>query len=165
MDAAVLSFVRIALLVLLWVFILLALWGMRADTNRVACRPSRSGKKGKRPTSGTGPTPAPAPAPGIRKERARMLSVVEGPLTGSHMDISQLESVTLGRSHDVEFVLGDDYASSRHARLFRRGSDWFVEDLESRNGTMVGGYRIDQPERVQVGTDIKMGGTTVRLTP
>lgn len=94
-----------------------------------------------------------------------MLSVVEGPLTGSHMDISQLESVTLGRSQDVEFVLGDDYASSRHARLFRRGSDWFVEDLESRNGTMVGGYRIDQPERVQVGTDIKMGGTTVRLTP
>lgn len=165
MDAAVLSFVRIALLVLLWVLILLALWGMRADTNRVAGRPSRSSKKGKRPTSGTGPTPAPAPAPGIRKERARMLSVVEGPLTGSHMDISQLESVTLGRSQDVEFVLGDDYASSRHARLFRRGSDWFVEDLESRNGTMVGGYRIDQPERVQVGTDIKMGGTTVRLTP
>ena len=169
MDAAVLSFVRIALLVLLWVFILLALWGMRADTNRAAGRSSRSGKagkKGKRPTSAPAPAPVPAPkSPGIRKERARMLSVVEGPLTGSHMDVSQLESVTLGRSQDVDFVLGDDYASSRHARLFRRGSDWFVEDLESRNGTIVGGYRIDQPERVQVGTDIKLGGTTVRLTP
>src|SRR5699024_10215107 len=55
------------------------------------------------------------------------------------------------------------YASSRHARLFRRGSQWFVEDLESRNGTFVAGNRIDQPEQVGVNTDIKMGRSTVRL--
>lgn len=71
----------------------------------------------------------------------------------------------MGRADDNDFVLGDDFASARHARLFRRGSDWFVEDLDSRNGTFVDGYRIDQPERVQVGTDIKMGRTIVRLMP
>ena len=71
----------------------------------------------------------------------------------------------MGRSPDCTFQLGDDFASARHARLFRRGSDWFVEDLDSRNGTYVGGYRIDQPERVSTGTDIKVGRTTVRLVP
>lgn len=167
MDAAVLSFARIALLVLLWVFILLALAAMRADANSVAGGTRRG--RSKRRHGHSGPAPAPAPAPGpapmVRREKARIITVVAGPLQGSHMDISQLESVILGRGQDCDFVLGDDFASSRHARLFRRGSDWFVEDLESRNGTFVGGYRIDQPERVQVGMDIKMGSTTVRLAP
>lgn len=160
MDAAILTFVRIALLALLWVFILVALLAMRADTNRVA---------GVGRAKGSAARPAPSvpvvKAPVVRREQARILTVVDGPLTGSHMDISQLDSVILGRSQDCDFVLGDDYASSHHSRLFRRGSDWFIEDLESRNGTYLGGYRIDQPERVQVGNDIKMGGTTVRLTP
>ena len=90
---------------------------------------------------------------------------MEGPLQGSYMEVASVEALTLGRADDNDFVLGDDFASSRHARLFRRGSDWFVEDLDSRNGTFVDGYRIDQPERVQVGTDIKMGRTIVRLMP
>ena len=160
MDAAILTFVRIALLVLLWVFILVALMAMRADTNRVA------GVGRARPgTARPAPSGPPVKAPVARREQARVLTVVDGPLTGSHMDVSQLESVILGRSQDCDFVLGDDYEYSHHSRLFRRGSEWFVEDLESRNGTYLGGYRIDQPERVQLGTDIKMGGTTVRLMP
>ena len=69
----------------------------------------------------------------------------------------------MGRAQDCDFVTGDDFSSGHHARLFRRGSEWFVEDLESRNGTFVGGARIDQPERVGVGSDIKLGRTTVRL--
>ena len=101
----------------------------------------------------------------VRREKARELAVVEGPLRGSHMEIASVEDVTIGRGPDNDFQLGDDFASSRHARLFRRGSEWFVEDLDSRNGTFVQGVRIDQPERVSVGTDIKMGSTIVRLVP
>ena len=71
----------------------------------------------------------------------------------------------VGRANTCDFVLGDDFASSQHARLFRRGSQWFIEDLESRNGTYVAGTRIDQPELVGVGTDIKMGRSVVRLVP
>ena len=81
------------------------------------------------------------------------------------MDVSSLEELTIGRGPDNDFQLGDDFSSARHARLFRRGSEWFVEDLDSRNGTFVQGMRIDQPERVSVGTDIKMGRTIVRLVP
>lgn len=155
MDSVLLLALRIGLLVLLWLFILVALNAMRRDNNKAA---------GMVNAGGGGSTVAPA-APRMRREQAHHITVVEGPLQGSHMPLGSLEDFTLGRAQNCDFVLGDDYASSRHARLFRRGSTWFVEDLESRNGTYVAGTRIDQPERVGVGTDIKMGRTTVRLVP
>lgn len=157
MDSIVLLALRIGLLALLWLFILVALNAMRKDANNAA---------GVAPKSGPVGSGAPVlSAPSRRKEAARQIAVVEGPLQGSHMQLGTLEDFTLGRAQDCDFVLGDDYSSARHARLFRRGSQWFVEDLESRNGTYVAGVRIDQPERVGVGSDIKMGRTTVRLVP
>lgn len=162
MDSLILMSFRIALLVLLWFFVLMALNAMRKDTNAAAGVP---GGRGSRKKGGGAPAPAAAPPPRKRGEEARQLTIVEGPLQGSHMEVAALDEVVLGRSPDCTFVVGDDYASGRHARLFRRGHDWVVEDLDSRNGTFVGGYRIDQPERVSLGSDIKIGRTTVRLIP
>ena len=149
MDSTMILSARFGLLALLWVFIFLVMWTQRKDVVSAGGTMRRKGS-------------ASAPAP---REKARTLAVVEGPLKGSHMEIASLEDLTVGRAGDNDFQLGDDFASSRHARLFRRGSDWFVEDLDSRNGTFVNGVRIDQPERVTVGTDIKMGRTIVRLMP
>lgn len=149
MDSLILAVFRIALLVLLWLFILIALRAMRRDVN-VAAGPMPRAAAGTRTARGV---------------RAAHITIVEGPYQGSHMELSSLGELVLGRSPDCDFVLGDDYSSARHARLFRRGQDWFVEDLDSRNGTYVGGVRIEQPERVSVGTDIRIGRTTVRLAP
>ncbi|MDO5511718.1 FHA domain-containing protein [Corynebacterium sp.] len=156
MDSLVLLIFKIVLLVLLWFFIFMAVRGMRrdlltADGARVGTTAPAEPRKGALSTG--------------RREAAKQLAVIDGPLKGSHMAVSTLEEVVMGRSPDCTFQLGDDFASARHARLFRRGSDWFVEDLDSRNGTYVGGYRIDQPERVGTGTDIRVGRTTVRLVP
>jgi len=151
MDSALMLGARFGLLILLWLFIFVVLAVQRRDIKTAEVAQRRTGG-------------APVPA-STRREKAHEVVVVEGPLRGSHMNVSTLEDLTLGRADDNDFVLGDDFASSRHARLFRRGSDWFVEDLDSRNGTFVAGMRIDQPERVQVGTDIKMGRTIVRLMP
>lgn len=149
MDSTVILSARFGLLALTWVFILLVMWVQRKDVVN----------------AGTGAVRRQAAATPVTREKARSVAVVEGPLKGSHMEVSSLEEFTVGRAGDNDFQLGDDFASSRHARMFRRGSEWFVEDLDSRNGTFVNGVRIDQPERVSVGTDIKMGRTIVRLTP
>lgn len=156
MDSVIMSGLRIGLLILLWLFILVALNAMRRDANKAA--------GSYQPLKAESGTPQVA-APRVkgRTVPAREIKIIDGPLAGSHMALSGLEDFTLGRAQDCDFVLGDDYASSRHARLFRRGSKWFVEDLESRNGTFVAGSRIDQPEHVSVNTDIKMGRSTVRL--
>lgn len=149
MDSTVILSARFGLLALLWLFILLVMWVQRKDVVRAAGSVRRQA---------TAQTP-------VKREKARQLAVVEGPLRGSHMEIASVEAVTIGRGPDNDFQLGDDFSSARHARLFRRGSEWFIEDLDSRNGTFVQGIRIDQPERVSVGSDIKMGRTIVRLTP
>ncbi|WKD58479.1 FHA domain-containing protein FhaB/FipA [Corynebacterium caspium] len=153
MDAVIITSIRLGLLVLLWVFILFALRALRRDLT---------------PTPGVRNTVASqgaALASPVRSSGGPVsnISVIEGPLLGSHMDMTGLDSVVIGRSQECDFVLGDDFASSRHARLFRRGSDWYVEDLDSRNGTFISGVRIDQPERVGAGSDIRMGRSTVRL--
>lgn len=160
MDAFVLTALRIGLLVVLWLFIILALNAMRRDANSAAGVRRAGGGRSKAPAA----APA-APAAPLTREKPTRMTVVEGPLKGSYMDIASAESVIIGRHPDCDFVLGDDFSSSRHARLFRRGSEWFIEDLESRNGTFLSGYRIDQPERVRAGADIRMGRTTVRLVP
>ena len=149
MDSAVILIARFGLLALLWLFIVFVMSAQRKDVVRAAGPVRRQA----------------ASQSSTRREKARQLAVVDGPLQGSHMEIASLEDLTVGRAGDNDFQLGDDFASSRHARLFRRGSDWFVEDLDSRNGTFVNGVRIDQPERVTVGTDMKMGRTIVRLMP
>ena len=151
LDSAVILSARFGLLALLWLFILLVLWVQRKNVREVGGAGRRQVKQAGKPLQS--------------REKVRQIAVVEGPLQGSHMEIASVEHVTLGRSPDNDFQLGDDFASSRHARLFRRGSDWFVEDLDSRNGTFVQGMRIDQPARVSVGPNIKRGRTIVRLMP
>ncbi|MBP3088307.1 FHA domain-containing protein [Corynebacterium sp. sy017] len=158
MDSVILLGLRIGLLVVLWLFILMALGALRKDTKIIA----NSGNSAF--SAGASAVPAPAKSR-ITSGTPRSLTVVEGPLLGARLDISASNEITIGRAAECTFTIGDDYASSRHAKLIRRGNEWFIEDLDSRNGTFVSGYRIEQPEKVGVGVDIKIGRTVVRLVP
>ena len=153
MDSLVLLGLRVALLLVLWLFVMLALWAMKNDLKLMGA-PSKSSSVA---------APQGLARAFNRSTPPRLLTVIEGPLAGSSMEV--IDDIVMGRSPDCTFVVGDDYASGRHARIFKRGSEWFVEDLDSRNGTFVGGLRIDQPEEVELGTDIRIGRTTVRLVP
>jgi pSer/pThr/pTyr-binding forkhead associated (FHA) protein len=68
--------------------------------------------------------------------------------------------ITVGRGGGCALVLADDqYASTVHARVFRRGNDLFVDDLKSRNGTFVNGKRISATTKLRRGDQIQFGGT------
>ena len=70
------------------------------------------------------------------------------------------EEITVGRGGGCSIVLPDDnYVSTVHARLFRRGSDVFVEDLGSRNGTYVNGTQATSPTRLRRGDRVQFGQT------
>jgi len=65
-----------------------------------------------------------------------------------------LDEIRIGRRADVELSLPFKALSGLHARLLRkrttsggRGSSWFIEDLESKNGTYVGKHRLRQGEQ------------------
>lgn len=56
--------------------------------------------------------------------------------------------ITLGRGADCDLVIDRDSVSRRHARVYRQGSKWRVEDLHSTNGSYVNDRQItDSPLR------------------
>jgi pSer/pThr/pTyr-binding forkhead associated (FHA) protein len=68
--------------------------------------------------------------------------------------------ITVGRGGGCALVLADDhYASTVHARVFRRGNELYVEDLGSRNGTYVNGKQISTTTRLRRGDRVQFGQT------
>ncbi|MGI6200128.1 MAG: FtsW/RodA/SpoVE family cell cycle protein [Christensenellales bacterium] len=67
----------------------------------------------------------------------------------------------LGRDEDCDVVLAGRGVSAEHARLWRKGGRWRVEDLDSRNGTFVDGVRIHKSSPVRDGQVIKIGDTSL----
>jgi sigma-B regulation protein RsbU (phosphoserine phosphatase) len=74
------------------------------------------------------------------------------------------DSLVVGRALDADVTLSDPFASRRHSRFFRTGAEIFVEDLGSRNGTIVNGQAIQQPTRVRPGDVIKISNSLIRIT-
>jgi serine phosphatase RsbU (regulator of sigma subunit) len=64
------------------------------------------------------------------------------------------EPVVIGRQRDNGFVLDLESVSRRHARLAPRDGAWAIEDLGSRNGTLVNGARIEAPTVLRDGDRI-----------
>jgi len=73
------------------------------------------------------------------------------------------ETFVLGRAEGCEIQLDDTRISRKHARVFRDGENWSIEDLESRNGTVVGGEEISGPTRLSLGDRIQLSGQTLLL--
>ena len=81
-----------------------------------------------------------------------------GSLTSRVVPLAESAELVLGREHDVEVPIDHDGVSRRHARVVRRGDQITVEDLGSRNGTLVNGAPITQgPRRLTAGDVIRVG--------
>ena len=105
-----------------------------------------------------GPLPAQSPeATGIHRAGADVFLVVEsapGHQPGSRYDLSG--GATLGRG-DVEIVLEDPFASSRHARIERQGGVMVLEDLGSTNGTYLNDELLAGPQPLHSGDRVRIG--------
>ncbi|HMS15964.1 MAG TPA: sigma 54-interacting transcriptional regulator [Planctomycetota bacterium] len=71
-------------------------------------------------------------------------------------------SVVLGRAAECELKVDDIAISRNHCRFERIGGDVFVEDLRSRNGTILGDRPIDRA-LLKRGDLVKAGNTIVRF--
>lgn len=79
------------------------------------------------------------------------------------------DRISLGRSSANELCYPDDAGLSRqHLALTRtstnHGGEWQVEDLGSKNGTVVNGKRIDQPTPFRLGDRISAGHLTLEFS-
>lgn len=71
-------------------------------------------------------------------------------IRGRWQEVHQLplgQSVTLGRADTNRIVIDDTRCSRRHCEVSYDGTDWWVRDLDSANGTDVNGQRVTQPHK------------------
>ncbi len=84
------------------------------------------------------------------------LTVLIGPAPGLTFDLVGPE-VTIGRQADCGAQIPDPSLSRTHARIFRRGGDLWLEDLDSANGTSIRGASVTEPTVLTDGTCIELG--------
>ncbi|MEV0243524.1 FHA domain-containing protein [Streptomyces collinus] len=168
MSELTLTVMRLGFLAVLWLFVIVAVQVIRSDLfgTRVTQRGSRR-EAGRQQQAAARQAPPPQrqqPAGGRRGRNApTKLVVTEGTLTGTTVAL-QGQTITLGRAHDSTIVLDDDYASSRHARIYPdRDGQWIVEDLGSTNGTYLDRSRLTTPTPIALGAPIRIGKTVIEL--
>lgn len=54
------------------------------------------------------------------------------------------------RSDNNDAVINSSVVSRNHARIIREGKDYYIEDLNSTNGTYVNGHLLDYKERIKL---------------
>ncbi|KQT01909.1 FHA domain-containing protein FhaB/FipA [Cellulomonas sp. Leaf395] len=170
MSELTITLLRLGYLALLWVLVLFAIGVLRRDLygTRITDRRRRKAVPAAAAASvATEPTkPEGAPARVPRSARGGSgpgrLVVTEGPLRGTIVPLGT-SAVLIGRAPGCTLVLDDDYSSSRHARIFPQGGQWFVEDLGSTNGTFVADQRVEAPTPVPTGTPVRVGQSVLEL--
>ncbi|MCX4972997.1 MULTISPECIES: FHA domain-containing protein [unclassified Streptomyces] len=172
MSELTLTVMRLGFLAVLWLFVIVAVQVIRSDLfgTRVTQRGSRRDANRQQSAARQAAPPpqrqqAAAPSGGSRQRRGAptKLVVSEGTLTGTTVAL-QGQTISLGRAHDSTIVLDDDYASSRHARIYPdRDGQWIVEDLGSTNGTYLDRNRLTTPTPIPLGAPIRIGKTVIEL--
>ncbi|GAA2240002.1 FHA domain-containing protein [Rarobacter faecitabidus] len=155
MNELTIALLRIAYLGLMWVLILSVVGVLRRDLygTRISPRPSRA--PGGRQEAGPR-------RPGAAATEHRVLTVTAGPLEGTTLPLGNV-SVVIGRAPDCTLVVDDDYASSRHARIFPDEGRWFVEDLGSTNGTFLNGNPVHDRIELPIGASLQVGQSSIEL--
>jgi len=71
--------------------------------------------------------------------------------------------IIIGRDPNCECVIDSKTVSTQHARLsFDRGQ-WWVEDLESTNGTLLNQESVSSPTVVTPGDQLRCGEATLNI--
>ena len=71
--------------------------------------------------------------------------------------------LSIGRSPDADIRIEDRFASSVHARLYSRGATYYVEDLNSTNGTYLNGAVLEGEAELADLVEVKIGDTEFRF--
>jgi pSer/pThr/pTyr-binding forkhead associated (FHA) protein len=159
MSNLTLFLIRLAFLAVLWLFVIAAVGVVRTDLFG-SSRPRRQRRRQRKLAQAKATRP-PRPGRSGRGAPQRLL-VTAGGLAGTSIGLAD-QQITIGRANDATLVLHDDYASTRHARLFPQDGQWIVEDLGSTNGTYLDRQKVTQPTPVPPGVPIRIGKTVLEL--
>lgn len=132
---------RLLVALLLYGFLLALLWMMRRDalaaTSALEARVKRIGH--------------------LLVLESRLPEITQG------SQLPLLPITSLGRAPTNTIVLPDDTASLEHALLHLRDGQWWLEDLNSRNGTRLNSAPVTIPMPVIPGDIIQVGKLKLKM--
>jgi len=99
------------------------------------------------------------PSPAMVRDRCT-LNVLVGPHVGRIVAVNS-EGMVVGRGEDAELRLDDPGLSRSHARLFRMGDAYYVQDLGSTNGSWVDGTPVNGAALISDGCRVAFGPNVV----
>ena len=126
MQTTLLLLVKIGLLLLLWFFIWMTVRSLKKDADRTSGLAPAGGAPIVAGYNAPMNEPSSSGHSFRRHKSPTSLELTSGPLAGTTLNLKGYQDVSIGRSQSCTLVLEDDFASGSHARLLRRGSDWYL---------------------------------------
>jgi DNA-binding winged helix-turn-helix (wHTH) protein len=83
-----------------------------------------------------------------------LLIAQSGPLEGQRWKIKS--ALVLGRGSDCDIIIPMRQVSRQHSRIYPELDSFFIEDLDSKNGTYVNGQLLREPVRLDDGDELQI---------
>lgn len=96
------------------------------------------------------------------QKEAALLLWMEGEEIRGHWTLAK-PVTSIGRWQDNDVVVDDRWVSRYHAQVRREGEQYVIQDLASKNGTLVNGQRIASPTALADGDEIRVS-PLIKLT-
>jgi pSer/pThr/pTyr-binding forkhead associated (FHA) protein len=106
----------------------------------------------------------PSRASSQRPVLATLSVTSEGADKGKRFDVIG-PLTNIGRGEHNDFVLASESVSDSHAKLQKREGGWVLVDVNSTNGTFLGGRRINGEQSVKGAPDLRFGDVRVLFRP
>jgi pSer/pThr/pTyr-binding forkhead associated (FHA) protein len=90
------------------------------------------------------------------------LTVYENDLVHSELELNKDEELIAGRSQKTDLMLSHEKISREHFKIYFSDGQWIVEDLGSKNGTVINGKKITE-HSVANGDVIKIATFSIKL--
>ena len=155
MSDTVLGILKVGWLVVLYLFILRIVFVVAKELKGTPAASSHA------LSSAT----AAAEQPSRASSSARWSLVVHQPEALRGTTLAMQQEITIGRGGGCAIALaGDTFVSTVHARVAPRGSDLWIEDLGSTNGTYVNAAQITEPRKLKRGDRISIGSSEIEVS-
>jgi diguanylate cyclase (GGDEF)-like protein len=104
------------------------------------------------------------PRPGSKRP---VLVVLQGQSLGQTVQLDKGQTI-IGRGTQADLVLRDEIASRQHAEIIRLGVEeglveYYVNDLDSTNGTFLNGSKVTSQQLLEDGDKIKIGNHLMKF--
>ncbi len=91
-----------------------------------------------------------------------LIKVIGGSMKGTEFNAKKSE-ISFGRGQEADVQIHDQLISRVHCRLSWEGGNWYVEDLNSTNGTWMMGRKLTKKSILPLRTSVRLGNSIFEL--